>query len=843
MFCSCVYVLWGCIKFGEQFEEFVTFRKELCFSSSQVIIIVIIMRALSSLSASTSRVDALCSTSHRHKRRHRRVKTLSFSLQTTSTKARRRRGQNSTIMRATTNENDNDGDGKRGNNRDGRTGKKGKDVSPLSELQRLSEEQPREWTESYNKITLDDEEEEEGRAKNKTDEDEDDEDEPKTKLLSGEWLENEKTSEATALANEALVMFAASFVLGPLLDHQHSRFDVLHYAHPVSLDMNIILAPILHNPLSEQFISVFSGPIGFFFVGESGTIETDWWVGPLFGVAGIIMGLGTTTLDSIFLRNGVKARRIKEIEGNLQPVRTKALIAKSPAKPAGGWEPSWGFTLASISFFALQYAASGMLASPDFDFLSGGEGHLPYHSIDVFLLLWAAGAWAYFDKTYQGLVIAGAAAVGGPIIEIVLINVFHLYTYTNPDIFGIPSWIPWVYACGGPAVGNLSRTARGKLRAFLNLAGPVCRVPIYESRPSWRPPPRGFDPRTFRASGVKRNAGDDQMKGKFVILVDGPVDLTGVQSLDDIDAKKIFVSAGRRYGAVSEDDAKDSSSFSSSPSGNEKPKMPRFQRVRNLFKRFRKNGKGKKDVDEEMTEEKDEKEKEAEESTSRNEESIAQKLPPLLPTKQPLLLPATSSNQKIEQKLLPLEREEKVDGAESATQSTNTNTNDDIKTPREKAIAQPALSKDERVLDVKRRMAEVESQIEELEKLKTLKVRLTEMKMQSEDASPPIGPKIQRARAKITESVPELLQPSVKKMNESIDKVTEKIITSNPKIKDSRVVRKLTREDNPEERLRKIKALKENLKRVQKEDLKPAIEMMTTKKEIGDVETSAEAEE
>ena len=299
-------------------EEFVTFRKELCFSSSQVIIIVIIMRALSSLSASTSRVDALCSTSHRHKRRHRRVKTLSFSLQTTSTKARRRRGQNSTIMRATTNENDDGGDGKRGNNRDGRTGKKGKDVSPLSELQRLSEEQPREWTESYNKITLDDEEEEEGRAKNKTDEDEDDEDEPKTKLLSGEWLENEKTSEATALANEALVMFAASFVLGPLLDHQHSRFDVLHYAHPVSLDMNIILAPILHNPLSEQFISVFSGPIGFFFVGESGTIETDWWVGPLFGVAGIIMGLGTTTLDSIFLRNGVKARRIKEIEGNLR---------------------------------------------------------------------------------------------------------------------------------------------------------------------------------------------------------------------------------------------------------------------------------------------------------------------------------------------------------------------------------------------------------------------------------------------------------------------------------------------------------------------------------------------
>ena len=77
-------------------------------------------------------------------------------------------------------------------------------------------------------------------------------------------------------------------------------------------------------------------------------------------------------------------------------------------------------------------------------------------------------------------------------------------------------------------------------------------------------------------------------------------------------------------------------------------------------------------------------------------------------------------------------------------------------------------------------MAEVESQIEELEKLKSLKVRLTEMKMQSDDASPPIGPKIQRVRAKITEAVPEVLQPSVKKINQGIDKVTDKIITSNP---------------------------------------------------------------
>ena len=30
-------------------------------------------------------------------------------------------------------------------------------------------------------------------------------------------------------------MFGAGAVLGPLLDHQHSRFDVLHYEQPLVL--------------------------------------------------------------------------------------------------------------------------------------------------------------------------------------------------------------------------------------------------------------------------------------------------------------------------------------------------------------------------------------------------------------------------------------------------------------------------------------------------------------------------------------------------------------------------------------------------------------------------------
>jgi len=54
-------------------------------------------------------------------------------------------------------------------------------------------------------------------------------------------------------------------------------------------------------------------------------------------------------------------------------------------------------------------------------------------------------------------------ALSGPIAELILINIFHLYQYNEADWYGICSWIPWVYAMGGPAVGNLARRTRADL--------------------------------------------------------------------------------------------------------------------------------------------------------------------------------------------------------------------------------------------------------------------------------------------------------------------------------------------------------------------------------------------
>lgn len=54
-------------------------------------------------------------------------------------------------------------------------------------------------------------------------------------------------------------------------------------------------------------------------------------------------------------------------------------------------------------------------------------------------------------------------AICGPAIEVVLINGGHLYEYAHPTFLGIPAWIPFVYFCGAPAVGNLGRAVHARL--------------------------------------------------------------------------------------------------------------------------------------------------------------------------------------------------------------------------------------------------------------------------------------------------------------------------------------------------------------------------------------------
>jgi hypothetical protein len=156
----------------------------------------------------------------------------------------------------------------------------------------------------------------------------------------------------------------------------------------------------------------------------------------MFGWAGIILGVSHPLLDAWQQEPGGGGER-----------------------PRGGSNPSWPFVLAAIALFVLHYASSGALEQP----LLGSTlpGGLP--SLDALLLATAVALWWAFDGTRQGLFMACLTAVAGPAVEITLINWLHLYSYTYPAVLGVPTWIPWVYFAGGPAVGNLGRKVSSSL--------------------------------------------------------------------------------------------------------------------------------------------------------------------------------------------------------------------------------------------------------------------------------------------------------------------------------------------------------------------------------------------
>ena len=300
-----------------------------------------------------------------------------------------------------------------------------------------------------------------------------------------------QTLETTALAHEAISMWLGAAVLGPLLDHQHSRFDVLHYFQPVTLD----LASGLVRSVAEKTAGTAPAALAFFFQRETGVLETAWWVPPLFGGAGVVIGLGHTLGDGLRLRAGA----LKE---TFEGVDKQTFLSACPGRPVTGWEPAPKTVALAVAFFAAQYFFSGALATT-VENPFGIPNETPRVAVDVVLAVSGLAAWWGFDRTAQGFAMASLTALAGPAAEIFLINVAHLYAYAAPDVLGVPTWIPWVYFCGAPAVGLLARAVRAERRAALRLPKPTADVAPPPRRKAWRPPPRGF-----QAEGLRSEAGD-----------------------------------------------------------------------------------------------------------------------------------------------------------------------------------------------------------------------------------------------------------------------------------------------------------------------------------------------
>jgi len=203
-------------------------------------------------------------------------------------------------------------------------------------------------------------------------------------------------------------MAVAGAALGPVLDGFHSRFGVLRYHNPP--------------PFPVQ-------------VGGIELCQTAIWVPPLFGLAGLLIGALYVLLDAAL------------------------------GTPAERREPGPGRVALGIGLFIAHYYASGLLLGP-LGLLGAGASAGPGEAAwwlagAVELLLWATAVaqWRFVDGSRAGLVVSALTGLGGPAIEVALLNApgWDLYAYAAPDLLGIPTWIAAVYFCGGPAVGNLAR--------------------------------------------------------------------------------------------------------------------------------------------------------------------------------------------------------------------------------------------------------------------------------------------------------------------------------------------------------------------------------------------------
>lgn len=125
-------------------------------------------------------------------------------------------------------------------------------------------------------------------------------------------------------------------------------------------------------------------------------------------------------------------------------------------------------------------------------------------SLDVLLAVTALWQWAYFDRSEQGVVMAAATAAAGPVTEMALIHFGHLYSYSHPQFLGlIPHWIPWVYACGSPAVGVLARRVRASIRVRRAAADAKAAKALAEAAAQTLPPTAPTTAFTSAAAAAK----------------------------------------------------------------------------------------------------------------------------------------------------------------------------------------------------------------------------------------------------------------------------------------------------------------------------------------------------
>jgi hypothetical protein len=136
-----------------------------------------------------------------------------------------------------------------------------------------------------------------------------------------------------------------------------------------------------------------------------------WWVPLLFGAAAVAIGYSHPLVDPL-IGNTRSARRFSISLGELTWLLLAQLLGAS--------------TLNSI-------AKTGLI-------------------ILIYLNFWLLAG-----RSWQNLLLSLVTAITGTLVEMTLVAA-GAFSYLHPDIFGVPYWLPCIYACASLAVGDLGRS-------------------------------------------------------------------------------------------------------------------------------------------------------------------------------------------------------------------------------------------------------------------------------------------------------------------------------------------------------------------------------------------------
>lgn len=106
---------------------------------------------------------------------------------------------------------------------------------------------------------------------------------------------------------------------------------------------------------------------------------------------------------------------------------------------------SWSRLALCFTGFGLLYFATGFWAAASLLKLAA-------------VLAGASVLWLLTDRSWQGGVLCLVSAVGGTTVEMTLVGV-DAFRYLEPDVLGVPFWLPALYIAAGPAIGQLARRA------------------------------------------------------------------------------------------------------------------------------------------------------------------------------------------------------------------------------------------------------------------------------------------------------------------------------------------------------------------------------------------------